>query len=90
MSLGKIIRVRFRKTAHFFKIYSTKPYVNKKGRTEPWRAFYDQYGRLCARTDYNAGNIKDGIPDVHYHLFEWGPGKNPLKKKEHFPGEFVP
>ena len=65
-------------------------YVNKKGRTEPWRAFYDQYGRLCARTDYNAGNIKDGIPDVHYHLFEWGPGKNPLKKKEHFPGEFVP
>lgn len=39
------------------------------------KQYYDNYGRLIARTDYNAGNVAQGIPDTHYHLYEWGPGK---------------
>jgi len=36
------------------------------GRVEPWTAHYDEYGRLIGRTDYNAGNLAEGIPDTHY------------------------
>jgi RHS repeat-associated protein len=39
---------------------------------QPWTAYYDEFGRIIARTDYNAGNKTADIPDIHYHLFEWG------------------
>ena len=44
-------------------------YVNDKGRVEPWKAYYDEYGRQIGRTDYNAGNKAQGIPDTHYHKY---------------------
>lgn len=50
-------------------------YVDDLGRVQPWKAYYDEYGRLVGRTDYNAGNKAQGIPDTHYHTYEWGPGK---------------
>ena len=45
-------------------------HVNDRGRVEPWVANYDEYGRLIARTDYNAGNQAQGIPSTHYHTYE--------------------
>lgn len=60
---------------------------------QPWKAYYDDYGRLVARTDYNAGNKAAGIPDVHYHLYEWGKGfadwKSPHEYASHLEGEFT-
>lgn len=49
-----------------------KPYFQ----AQPWKAYYDEYGRLIGRTDYNAENKAVGIPDTHYHTYEWGPGKH--------------
>lgn len=73
--------------------YQVEPGVNSlegqylnDGRWEPWQAHYDEYGRLEARTDFNAGNPAEGIPDVHYHEYEWGPGKTPLEITSHAPG----
>ncbi len=63
-------------------------YVNDLGVVQPWRAHYDEYGRLIGRTDFNAGNIAHGIPDTHHHLYEWGPGMNPAEVGSHLPGEF--
>jgi RHS repeat-associated protein len=69
-------------------------YFNDRGpggvREEPWVAHYDQYGRLIGRTDYNAGLPGQGIPDVHYHRFVYGPGKNGHEIEKHVPGEFRP
>ena len=65
-------------------------YVNDIGIQKPWIAHYDKFGRLKARTDYNAGNIRDNIPDTHFHVYEWGPGKNPLEVLSHIPGEYLP
>ncbi|WP_348643940.1 RHS repeat domain-containing protein [Phyllobacterium myrsinacearum] len=65
-------------------------YVNDLGRVEPWAAHYDEYGRLIGRTDYNAGNKAKGIPDTHYHTYEWGPGKTPYPSGNHIPGEYKP
>jgi len=62
--------------------------MNDLGRWEPWKAFYDQFGRLIGRTDYNAGNVAAGIPDIHYHTYQWGPGMTPLETESHIPGEF--
>lgn len=63
-------------------------HVNDLGRVEPWTAHYDEYGRLIGRTDFNAGNRAAGIPDTHFHTYEWGRGKNPLETGKHLPGEF--
>ncbi|WP_416235254.1 RHS repeat-associated core domain-containing protein [Nitrospirillum sp. BR 11163] len=63
-------------------------YINDVGRVEPWNAHYDQYGRLIGRTDYNAGNPRANIPDVHYHTYVWGPGMQPFESGSHIPGEF--
>ena len=45
-----------------------------------------------ARTDYNAGNKVAGIPNIHYHLYEWGKGfgdwKKPHEYASHLEGEF--
>jgi YD repeat-containing protein len=66
----------------------TGQYIDDLGKVQPWKAHYDQYGRLIGRTDFNAGNITQGIPDIHYHLYEWGAGKTPLEIGSHIPGEF--
>ena len=59
---------------------------------QPWKAYYDDYGRLMARTDYNAVNKVAGIPNIHYHLYEWGKGfgdwKKPHEYASHLEGEF--
>ncbi len=65
-------------------------YMNDFGRIEPWTAYYDEYGRNIARTDYNAGNAKENIPDVHYHLYEWIPGKQHHEYAAHVAGEYIP
>lgn len=64
-------------------------YVNDQGRIEPWKAYYDDYGRLIARTDYNAGNVAHGIPETHYHRYHWTQG-GPSEVESHMPGEFEP
>jgi hypothetical protein len=55
----------------------TGEYANDIGpggvRVEPWKAYYDQYGRLIARTDYNAGNASARIPSVHHTVYNWVP-----------------
>jgi hypothetical protein len=65
-------------------------YVNDLGRVEPWTAYYDEYGRMIARTDYNAGNVTDGIPSVHYHVYEYN-AEFPFghEIQSHVPGEYV-
>ena len=65
-------------------------YVDDLGRVQPWKAYYDEYGRLVGRTDYNAGNKAAGIPDTHYHTYEWGPGKTPYESGSHIGGEYKP
>ncbi|MCP4344039.1 MAG: hypothetical protein GY795_00755 [Desulfobacterales bacterium] len=65
-------------------------YIDDLGRVQPWKAYYDEYGRLIARTDFNAGNRASGIPDIHHHTYEWGPGKTPLETNSHVPGEYNP
>ncbi|HED34660.1 MAG TPA: hypothetical protein ENJ08_10685, partial [Gammaproteobacteria bacterium] len=65
-------------------------HINDRGRVEPWKAEYDEYGRLKARTDYNAGNKAQGIPDTHHHIYEWGAGKTPMEIGSHLPGEYKP
>ncbi|MCR5058221.1 MAG: hypothetical protein K6A81_06355 [Clostridiales bacterium] len=40
-------------------------HVTNSGVEQPWIAYYDEYGRLIARTDYNAPNPASGIPSTH-------------------------
>jgi len=66
-------------------------YVNNQGKEEPWIAYYDEYGRLVGRTDYNAGNSAAGIADTHYHTIEYNeyyPYGHPTG--DHIPGEYIP
>jgi RHS repeat-associated protein len=63
-------------------------HINDKGRVEPWTAHYDEHGRQVGRTDYNAGNKAQGIPDTHHHTYEYGPGKNGMETGSHLPGEY--
>jgi len=66
-------------------------HVNDLGRVEPWKAHYDEYGRLVGRTDYNAGNKAAGIPSTHYHVYDWtDPGAAGMEVESHVPGEYVP
>lgn len=64
-------------------------HVNGKGRVEPWHAYYDEFGYLIARTDYNAGNKTAGIPDIHHHLFAFINGCVAQIAK-HMEGEYRP
>jgi hypothetical protein len=65
-------------------------YVNDQGRVEPWKAYYDEYGRLEARTDYNAGNKAQKIPNVHHHTYEYSQQFPTGKKvKNHSPGNYI-
>lgn len=65
-------------------------YVDDLGRVQPWKAHYDEYGRLTGRTDYNAGNATQGIQDSHYHTYELGSEKIPLETGSHIEGEYKP
>ncbi len=65
-------------------------HINDQGRVEPWEAHYDEYGRLIGRTDYNAGNKAEGIPDTHHHTYEYPPGTNGIETGKHIPGEYKP
>jgi len=64
-------------------------HINDRGRVEPWIAHYDDYGRLDARTDFNAGNKADGKPRTHYHTFGWARGETAAPKKNHVPGVYI-
>lgn len=63
-------------------------YANSRGVIQPWTAHYDAFGRNIARTDYNAGNKADGIPDIHYHTYEWRRGVDHGLVLDHIPGEY--
>jgi hypothetical protein len=64
-------------------------YVSDIGRVEPWTASYDEYGRIIARTDYNAGNAAEGIPSTHYHTYSYGPGTpGGMQTGAHIPGVY--
>jgi hypothetical protein len=65
-------------------------YINNQGRVERWQAFYDVYGRQIGRTDYNAGNRSEGIPETHHHVYYYGPGNNGTEIISHAPGEYKP
>jgi len=66
-------------------------HINDKGRVEPWEAHYDEYGRQIGRTDYNAGNKAQDIPDTHYHTREYNAQfPNGRSTGDHLPGEYVP
>jgi hypothetical protein len=66
-------------------------YVNDLGRVEPWRAHYDEYGRQVGRTDFNAGNKAQGIPDVHHHTYEYNARyRHGRETQAHVPGEYRP
>ncbi|WP_216825105.1 RHS repeat-associated core domain-containing protein [Agarilytica rhodophyticola] len=66
-------------------------HINDKGRVEPWKAHYDEHGRQIGRTDYNAGNKTQGIPDTHHHTREYN-AKFPVGRStgDHIPGEYQP
>ncbi|MBK7759687.1 MAG: toxin [Deltaproteobacteria bacterium] len=69
----------------------TGQYINDLGRVEPWTAHYDEFGRLIARTDFNAGNRTEGIPATHYHTYDWRRyGAHATRVKDHEPGEYTP
>lgn len=48
-------------------------YVDDLGRTQPWEAHYDEFGRQIERTDWNAENAAQSIPDIHHHTKEYVP-----------------
>ena len=62
---------------------------NGTGRVEPWKAYYDEYGRLYARTDYNAADPSKGISATHHHLPIWTRGGK-YGEKIHYEGEYKP
>ena len=65
-------------------------YVNDLGHVQPWRAHYDQYGRLIGRTDFNAGNKAANIPSIHYHTYGLQPDGTIFETGSHIPGVFWP
>ena len=72
--------------------YLEGQYINIKGQVQPWKAYYNQWGQLIARTDYNAANQSTNppIPKIHYHLYGWRPGMEGAEIGSHIPGEYNP
>ncbi len=64
--------------------------MNDLGRVEPWKAHYDEYGRLTAGQTMMPETQRMGSLIIHHHTYEWGPGKTPLETGSHIPGEYVP
>lgn len=72
----------------------TGQYIESTGvapRVQPGTAYYADFGRLIGRTDYNAANPAAGIPDIHFHTWEYNK-QFPLGRQNpiHFRGEFQP
>ncbi|MFT5429574.1 MAG: RHS repeat-associated protein [Myxococcota bacterium] len=65
-------------------------FKNDQGRIERWEAHYDEHGRQIGRTDYNAGNKAQNIPDTHHHTYEYSPGRNGHETGKHLPGKYMP
>jgi hypothetical protein len=63
--------------------------INHQGRIEPWLAHYDEFGRLEARTNFNAGNRAADIPDIRHHTYDWGVDKTPMETRSHIPGAYI-
>ena len=62
-------------------------YIDKFNLPHGWRAFYDQLGRLIARTDYDPrGGLS--FPSVHHHTYRFTYGG--VIESAHIPGEYVP
>ena len=63
-------------------------HVTNSGTPQPWRALYDAFGRLVARTDYNAPNPSIGAARIHYHVYVWDPKSlTPREVEAHIDGE---
>ena len=62
---------------------------NGTGRVEPWKAYYDEYGRIYARTDYNASDPSKSISATHHHLPIWTRGGK-YGEDVHYEGEYKP
>lgn len=60
-------------------------YINDIGIVQPWKASYDNFGRLMERTDWNAANKAHGIDAIHHHLYQYLP-KGQVKSIDHIPG----
>jgi hypothetical protein len=60
-------------------------YIDDLGRVQPWKASYDQFGRLIERTDWNAANKAHGIDAIHHHTYEYLP-KGQMNITDHIPG----
>ena len=69
--------------------YLEGQYIRDGGRVEPWKAYYDEYGRLIARTDYNAPDPSANIPSTHFHLPKWTRGGK-IGEEIHYNGEYTP
>lgn len=54
---------------------------------QPWEAYYDEFGNILVRNDYNAGNIAQNIPNNHHHVFQRLNGSN-QEDPRHFPGSY--
>ena len=63
-------------------------HLDDLGRQHPWRAHYDEFGRLISRTNWDPRNLP-GIPPVHYHTYKWTRG-GIIETGSHIPGEYVP
>jgi RHS repeat-associated protein len=61
----------------------------KVPRVQSWKAYYDEYGRLRARTDYNAKNVAHRIADTHYHTYFYD-NTYIYQTAKHVPGEYSP
>ncbi len=60
-------------------------YIDDLGRVQPWNAYYDEFGRLVERTDWNAANKVHNIDAVHHHVYEYLP-KGQVRSIDHIPG----
>jgi len=64
-------------------------YSPNRAQPEPWKAYYDQYGRQIGRTDYTNQPDPQTHPNPHYHTYDYGPGYGPKGYEQGpFPGEY--
>jgi len=66
----------------------TGVHCTDSGVAQPWVAYYDEYGRLIVRIDFNAPNPTIGAASTHYHLYYWSSGKQPYEDPFHYPGVY--
>jgi RHS repeat-associated protein len=62
-------------------------YIDDVNLPHGWRAYYDQQGRLVARTDFDPrGGLS--FPGVHHHTYRYTRGG--VIESPHIPGEYTP